>query len=55
MPKWLLYSVAAVASFAGAILAYLSDRIVIPFMLVLGGICFIVAAVGAARESARKS
>ncbi len=51
MSKTLLYSLAALADFAIAIFAYHSGRIVIPIVLVFAGICFTMAAIGAARGS----
>jgi hypothetical protein len=49
MPKWLLFALAAVGNFVVALLAYRSGSVVIPIILVLAGLCFIMAAVGAAR------
>ena len=51
MSKTLLYSLAAMVDIIIAILAYRSGRIVIPVILVIAGICFAMAAVGAARAS----
>jgi hypothetical protein len=53
MPKWLLFVLAALGNFVVALLAYRSGRVVIPIILVLAGLCFIIAAVGAARGSGR--
>jgi threonine/homoserine/homoserine lactone efflux protein len=49
MPKWLLFVVAALGNFVVALLAYWSGSVVIPIILVLAGLCFIMAAVGVAR------
>jgi hypothetical protein len=49
MPKWLLFVLAAVGNLVVAFLAYRSGSVVIPIILVLAGLCFIMAAVGAAR------
>jgi hypothetical protein len=49
--KALLYSLAAMVDIIIAILAYRAGRIVIPVILVFAGICFTMAAIGAARGS----
>lgn len=49
MPKWLLYALMAVVDFAAAYLFYARGRIVVPAILALAGVCFTIAAVGAAR------
>ena len=49
--KMLLYLLAAIADIIFANLAYRSGRIVIPAILVIAGICFAAAAIGAARAS----
>jgi hypothetical protein len=55
MPKWLLFALAALGNFVVALLAYRSGSVVVPIILVLAGLCFIMAAVGAARASGRAS
>lgn len=49
MPKWLLFVLAAIGNFVIALLAYRSGSVVIPIILALAGMCFIMAAVGAAK------
>ena len=49
MPKWILFSLAAVANFVIAVIAYRDGRLVIPILLAIAGLCFAIAAVGAAR------
>jgi hypothetical protein len=51
MPKWLLYGFAAVVDFGFAWLFFSHGRVVLPAILVLAGLCFAIAAVGAARGS----
>lgn len=54
MPKWLLYGLAAAGQFAvAAALFFYSDRVVIPAVLVLAGLCMSAAAVGSAIEARR--
>lgn len=48
MPKWLLYAVMAVIDFAAAWYFFSNGRVVLPAILVLAGICFTIATVGAA-------
>lgn len=48
MPKWSQYALMAVVDFVAAYFFYASGRIVVPAILVLAGICFTIAAVGAA-------
>ncbi len=50
MSKTLLYTLAAIADIIFAILAYRSGRIVIPVILVFACLCFVIAAIGAARS-----
>lgn len=52
MPKWLLFGLAAVVNFVMAVVTYRSGRLVIPVILAIAGVCFIMAAVGSAREAA---
>ncbi len=49
MPKWLLFGLAAAGNFVIAVIAYRSGRIVIPVILAVAGLCFVMAAAGAAR------
>ncbi len=49
MPKWLLYSLAAVGNFVVAFVAYRGGRLIIPFILAVAGVCFVIAAAGSAR------
>jgi hypothetical protein len=49
MPKWILFGLAAVANFVIALIAYRDGRLVIPIVLAVAGLCFVMAAVGAAR------
>ena len=49
MPKWLLFGLAAVGNFVIAVIAYRSGRLVIPIILAVAGLCFVIAAAGAAR------
>ena len=54
MPKWLLYGLAAAGQFAvAAALFFYGDRVVIPAVLVLAGLCMSAAAAGAAFEARR--
>jgi hypothetical protein len=51
MPKWLLFGLAAAGQFAvAAAVAYYSDRVVLPAVLAVAGLCMLLAAVGSARE-----
>ena len=52
MPKWLLYGVLAVLDFVAAYYFIMNDRIVLPAILVIAGVCFLMAAIGAARKTA---
>jgi hypothetical protein len=49
MPKWLLFGLAAIGNFAIAVLAFNNGRILVPAVLVVAGLCFLVAALGSAR------
>lgn len=49
MPKSLLFGLAAVGNFVVAVITYSSGRVIIPIILTVGGLCFIIAAIGAAR------
>ena len=52
MPKWLLYGLAAAGQFAVAAASFFySDRVVIPVVLVLAGLCMSAAAAGSAIEA----
>ena len=55
MPKSLLYGLAALANVIIAIVAFNSGRVLIPAVLILASIFFIVAAIGAARQSGQKA
>jgi hypothetical protein len=48
MSKTVLYTLAMIADFAIAVLAYRSGRVVVPIILVFAGLCFAVAAIGGA-------
>lgn len=52
MPKWLLFGLAAVGNFVIAVIAYRGGRLIIPLVLTVAGLCFVIAAVGAARGGA---
>ena len=54
MPKWLLYSLAAVGNFVIAAIAYNSGRLVVPVVLAVAGVFFLIAAVGSAKGQGRK-
>ena len=49
MPKWLLYGLAAAGNFVVAAITYNGGRVLIPLLLAVGGVMFVIAAVGAAR------
>lgn len=49
MPKWLLFGLAAVGNFVVAAIAYRGGRVIIPIILAVAGLCFVIAAVGAAK------
>ena len=51
MPKWLLFGLAAIGDLIIAVLYYRSGRVIIPIILTVAGVCFIMAALGAARGS----
>ena len=53
MPKWILYSLAALADLVLAVVAYMNDRMV--FTVILGFACllFIFAAVGSLKGAKR--
>jgi hypothetical protein len=46
MAKTVLYTLAMIADFAIAVLAYRSGRTVVPIILVFAGLCFAIAAIG---------
>ena len=48
MSKTVLYTLAMIADFAIAVLAYRSGRVVVPIILVFAALCFAVAAIGSA-------
>lgn len=50
MPKWVVFGLAAVGDFViAALVAYYSDRVFIPAVLVVAGLLMLVAAAGSAR------
>ena len=51
MPKWLLYGLLAVVDFVAAYVFFARGRIVVPAILVVAGVCFVMAALGAAKKS----
>ncbi len=54
MPKWLLFGLVAVGQFAVAAYVFFnSDRIVIPVVLTLAGVCMLIAAAGHAMGKGR--
>ncbi len=53
MPKWILYGLAAVGDFVVAVITYRSGRIVFPIVLAFAGLCFVIAAAGAAMGKGR--
>ena len=50
MPKWLLYGLAAAADFGFAALFFSNGRVILPAILTIAGVCFSIAAVGAAMK-----
>lgn len=51
MPKWLVFGLAAVGDFVvAALVAYYSDRVVIPAVLAFAGLFMLFAAVGSAMK-----
>ncbi len=55
MPKWLLFGLGAIADFVFAVVAYLNERTVMAVILAIAGVCFVAAAIGAARQSGGKN
>jgi hypothetical protein len=53
MPKWVLFAVAAVINLVLAVYLYQDGRVFLPLILVIGGLCFIAAAVGSAMKARR--
>ncbi|HJR53017.1 MAG TPA: hypothetical protein VJ982_04810 [Gemmatimonadota bacterium] len=51
MPKGLLYTLLAVVDFVAAYYFYHSGRVVVPAILAIAGVCFVMAAIGAARKT----
>ena len=51
MPKWLLYGLLAVVDFVAAYAFYSNGRIVVPTILAVAGLCFVIAAIGAAQKA----
>ena len=51
MPRWSLFALAAVADFVAAYWFFVNGRIVVPAILVLAGVCFVMAALGAAKKT----
>ena len=49
MPKWLLFGLCAAGNFVIAVMAYRGGRLLIPVILAVAGLCFIMAAAGAAK------
>ena len=49
MPKWLLFGLAAIGNFAIAVIAFNNGRLIVPVVLAVAGICFLIAALGAAK------
>jgi hypothetical protein len=49
MPKWVLYGFAAIADFVAAGLFFSRGRLILPAILTIAGMCFVAAAVGAAK------
>ena len=49
LPSRLLFGLAAVGNFVIALIAYRGGRLVIPIILAVAGLCFVIAAGGAAR------
>ncbi len=48
MPKWSLFGLCAVGNFVIAVMAFRGGRLIIPLVLAVAGVCFIIAAGGAA-------
>ena len=53
MRKAALLAIAAACDLTAAVLLYQSGRVFLPLILVVGGLCFIAAAVGAAMKARR--
>ena len=51
MPKWVLFAIAAVGDLIVAAFLYQGGRVSLPLILAVGGVCFIVAAVGSAMKT----
>ena len=54
MPKWLLFSLAAVVDLVFAIITYLNGRLLFPLILGIACVFFTIAAVGSARTNTAK-
>ena len=54
MPKWLLYSLAAVVDLVFAIITYRSGRVLFPLILWIACLFFIIAAVGSMKSTTNK-
>jgi hypothetical protein len=48
MSKTVIYTLAMIADFVIALLAYRSGRTIVPIILVFAGLCFAIAAIGSA-------
>ena len=53
MPKWVLFAIAAAGDLVIAVILYQGGRVILPLILAIGGMCFIVAAVGTAMKARR--
>ena len=53
MPKWLLFAIAAVGDLIVAVILYQGGRVILPLILAVGGVCFVIAAVGTAMKTRR--
>jgi hypothetical protein len=53
MPKWLLFAIAAVIDLVLAGYFYQGGRVFLPLILVVGAVCFTVAAVGSVMKARR--
>lgn len=49
MPKWLMFSLAAMVDLVFAVIAYRSGRVMIPVLLSVAFVCFVIAAVGSVK------
>jgi hypothetical protein len=53
MPKATMFAIAAVGDLIIAFILYQGGRVILPLILGVGGLCFVVAAVGSAMKARR--